>query len=34
MRSNKLNTTLYARNYLQDCKAMTFRKNAKHTKYE
>ena len=33
-RGNKLNTTLYDRWYLQNCKAITFRKIANNTKYK
>ena len=31
---NKLNITLSDRYYLQNCKAITFRKNINHTKYK
>ena len=34
MRGNKLNTTLFDRYYSQNCKTITFRKIANHTKYK
>ena len=34
MRSNKINTILYERYYLQNYKAITFEKIANHTKYK
>ena len=33
-RSNKINTILYDRYYLQNCKAITFGKIANHAKYK
>ena len=33
-RSNKVNTMLYDRYYLQNCKATTFEKFANHTEYK